>query len=160
VLLCVADRGEDGLTLHEICDLLGDRNFVVRYVGRLCWRDLPILKGTAREGKLDDSDVLSMKGSFFSNATCIIIPSVLVDKKKEKRCAAVKVEVDKAQAIKAAAIRVLKMRNTMEMGEFENAVITAFISHFGADMRMIGQSILELENEDCLKRAEKDDASC
>jgi hypothetical protein len=155
ILLYLAGRGRDGLTLREICDLVGDRNSVFRYVVRLCTNTCPILKRTARESKLDDSDVFAMNANFFSNATRVIIPSILVDKRKEKSDTAVRVEMDKALAIKAAGMRVLKMRNRIEQGEFENAVIKALMSHFRADGQMIRQSILDLENEDCLERAEE-----
>jgi hypothetical protein len=156
ILLAVFDKvTEGGLTLHQIVDKVGDRGHVGLYLVRLCAATCPILKRTAKvagEKKMLDDDIFTFNPQFFFNAARVIVQPIVSERKKDVVGVTQRVDLDKVQAIRAATVRILKMKNHVEQGQLESDVIQALRNNFRADVALIRRQIQELENEDYCER--------
>jgi hypothetical protein len=121
ILLSIAEKPE-GLTLREIVDRVGDKNSVGKYLVRLCALNCPIVKRLANDKKMSDDDVFQLNPQFFFNGMKVSVQPIVSERKSDNKRTGEKVEMDKAQAIKAAAVRVLKMKNKVEQIQLENDI--------------------------------------
>jgi hypothetical protein len=151
ILLAIAEN-QDGITLREITERVGDRNVVGQYLVRLCALTCPIIKRTAQEKKMNDDDIFQFNPQFFFSVAKVTVQPIASQRKVDLKNTAATVEMDKVQAIKAAAVRVLKMKNRVEQTQLENDVIQAVAAYFRADLTVIRREIVELENADYLEK--------
>jgi hypothetical protein len=152
MLLAFERTPEGGISLREIIDKIGDRNCVGQYLVRLCTQGCPITKRTAKGTKMADDDLFQLNSQFFFQATRVTIPPINSEKKVDLKVVKPKVDMDKSQAIKAAAVRVLKMKNRVEQEQLEKDVILSLVQHFRADVGMIRRALTELETEEYFTR--------
>jgi hypothetical protein len=153
ILLAVYEKTTDGgITLREICEKVGDRNSVGQYLVKLCSTNCPIVKRTAKGTKMTDDDLFQLNPQFFFQATRVTVHPIQSERKADRKTIGPKVDRDKSQAIRAAAVRVLKMKNRVEQGVLENDVIVGLSPYFRADVAMIRRQLTELETEDYLSR--------
>jgi hypothetical protein len=151
ILLAIAER-TSGISLREIVEKFGDRNSAGQYLIRLCNKQCPIVRRTATEKKMNDDDVFCLNQQFFFPAAKVTVPPIASERKVDIQKTAEKVELDKVQAIRAAAVRVLKMRNRVEQTQLESEVIQAVAQYFRAEITMIRRELIELEQSDYLER--------
>jgi hypothetical protein len=151
ILLVIAER-IDGITLREIVERVGDRNSVGQYLVRLCQPGCPIVKRSGKEKRMNDDDLFQFNPQFFFNAMKVAVQPIVSERKVDVKKTAEKVEMDKTQAIKASAVRVLKMKNKVEQSQLESDVIQAMAQYFRADIAMIRRELLDLEAADYLER--------
>jgi hypothetical protein len=153
ILLFIYERTADGgISLRELIDNIGDKNSVGQYLVRLCASTCPMVKRMAKGTKMADDDMFQLNPQFFFAATKVTIQPIQSERKADGKVVGVKVDMDKSQAIKAAAVRVLKMKNRVEQSALENDIIQALMPHFRADVAQIKRELTALEGEDFVER--------
>lgn len=141
---------ENSLTLREINDIVQEeRGKVGQYLVRLCGSGSPILKRTSTEGKkLSDDDVFQLNPQFYFNTSRVTIPPIVSERKATIAKTQIQVDLDKAQSIKAAIVRVLKKNIRIAQPQLENEVTQEVANYFRADTALIRRQLVELENEE------------
>lgn len=152
-LYAVADGPK---TTREIIDIVGERSIVLKHLAKMC-----VTGGfLARQGKnpksISDDDVFQLNPEFFHKNTRLPIQPVESGKKADKERNAKVVDIDKSESVKAAAVRVLKMRLQVEQSVLEQEVVDMLIPYFRADPQLIRRQLATLENEDYFERGVAD----
>ena len=140
-------------TMGKICDVVSDRSLVGKYLVLLCQNNLPILKRIAKSNKLTDDDVFELNAGFFYTGSRVLVPPVVSDKNKDKKATKQRIDLDKAGAIKAACVRVLKMKVKVDQTSLENDVTDMLMQYFRAEPAQIRTQLAALENEDYFERS-------
>ena len=142
-------------TLREIYEIVPERVSVGQYLVRLCLSACPILKRTANDKKLSETDIFELNPQFYFKANRVIIQPIVSDKKTDRKNVKERVEVDKANAVKAAIVRVLKARQRVQQSVLENEVVQALMQYFRVEQALIRRQLVDLEADQYFERVEE-----
>jgi hypothetical protein len=145
--------GSGGVTLRDLAEKVESRNIAGTYLQKLCASTDPVVKRIAKGTKMEDDDRFEINQAFFKTATRFTISPVI----RERRTVLMdrtrhEIEGEKRTAVKAAIVRVLKMKNKLEQSNLEADVVQALAPYFRAEVPMIREEITSLETEEYLKR--------
>ncbi|OHS93049.1 hypothetical protein TRFO_12058 [Tritrichomonas foetus] len=146
---------EKPLTFREIYELIAERTLIGLYLKRLCGPNCPILKREAKDKKMSDDDKFMLNPGFYFQASRVVVQPVQNERKKDLPKIKESVDVDKSQSVRAAIVRVLKMKNKVPQGQLENDVVQMMMQFFKADVALIRRMLQELEAEDYFHKEEE-----
>jgi hypothetical protein len=102
---------------------------------------------------MDNDDLFEINSGFFCQNTRFTIAPVIRERQDTQRKKIREgIEMDKASVIKAAAVRVLKMKNRAEQTVLEKDVVQALAPYFRAEIPMIRHEIGILESDSYLTK--------
>lgn len=144
IIQCVAEKPR---SCREICDIIGNNPLIVPYLCRLCGKTLELFKRQGKEGKkVTEDDIFQMNPGFYSGSVKVTVPPAVSARRGDEDRVKKQVSIDKAEAIKAAAIRVMKQNFRIKQSELEYAVIDSLKSYFKAEISDIRKCMDWLEN--------------
>ena len=142
-------------TLREIHDVIPERNPVHQYLVRLCQSSCPILKRTANDKKLSETDIFELNPQFYFKTNRVVVQPIVSDKKIDRKTVKERVEVDKATSVKCAIVRVLKARQRVQQSVLENEVVQALMPYFRVEQSLIRRQLVDLEADQYFERVEE-----
>ena len=144
------------LTCQQLHELIGQKSQVQQYLQKLCKQNIGILKRNGTGSKIIDTDTFQLNPLFNSQSARVVIPPVQNEHKKDRSIAKEKTNEFKNSILKAASVRLLKMKGKLLQSQLESDVIQAAMQHFRPDIALIRKILNEMENEYFTKEEDAD----
>lgn len=140
----------------ELVSAIGIKE-IIQHLKRVCSKSCPILKRDSVKKEVSDDDVFSFNPKIFSSKSRVItIPPINNERKANNKDIYMRAQDYKIDAIKGAAVCILKRKITLKETQLKSEIVEALSQYFRVDSKMIDKCLEKLEGEYLERKTQED----